>query len=198
MSKQVHNQSHTTHDSTDQTGAGRPSVQTKKTNLNNEAIINSLTGYETNLGDQLEKLEREAELQARQIELSECLEFVAQLVDLFKHTIVTCELQNQNDWHSDTRHQLQQYKGVTGNRLLDEKIEKIAISKGLTKQQWTCLLYMAINTGETVEISNVSKKHLKKVHDKALRLLEDDEQDAVLALVNSIEKYMSKTHFTEK
>jgi CBS-domain-containing membrane protein len=188
MSKRVQNPSHAT----------KQSVPATKININNETIINSITGYETNLGEQLEHLEHEAELQAQQLELSECLEFVAQLIDLFKHTVITSELQNQNDWHNDTRYQLQQHKGVTGNRIFDEKIEKIVISKGLTKEQWRCLLYMGINTADRVEITNVSKKYLKKVHDKAARLLEEDEQSAVFALINAIEKYMSKDYFTDK
>ena len=198
MSKRVHNMSHTAHNNTDKTPAARQSSQPTKIKLNNETIINSFTGYEANLGDQLEQLEREAEMQAQQIELSECLEFVAQLVSLFKHTVIASELRNQNDWHNDIGHQLQQHKGVTGNRLLDKKVEEIVVNKGLTKEQWTCLLYMAINTGDIIELTKVTHRHLKKVHDKASRLLEDDEKKAVVALIDAIEKYMSKNYFTEK
>ena len=77
-------------------------------------------------------------------------------------------------------------------------MEKIVLSKDLTKEQWNCLLYMALSTGDSTEITKVSKRHLHKVHDMASRLLEDDEQNAVFALINAIEKHMSKKYFTEK
>jgi hypothetical protein len=198
MSKIVQNQSDKMQDGTDKSHTAKQSLQTTNTSLDHETILNSITGYENDLRDRLEKLEREAERQARQIELGECLEFVAQLVDLFKHTVVTSELQDQDDWHNDTRNHLQQHKDSTGNRFLNDKIEKIAISKGLTKEQWGCLLYMALNTGDTVEITKVSRKHLQKVYDMSSRLLEDDEQNAVFALINAIEKHMAKKYFTEK
>jgi hypothetical protein len=198
MSKIVHNQSHKTHGSADKSPTPKHSRQSTNTSLDNEVIINSITGYENDLSDRLQKLERDAEIQARQIELNECLEFVAQLVDLFKRTVVTSELQNQEDRHNDIGNQLTKNKSTTGNRLLDDKVEKIALSKGLTKEQWSCLHYMALSTGDNTEITKTSKKHLHKVHDMASRLLEDDEQNAVFALINAIEKYMSKKYFTEK
>jgi hypothetical protein len=198
MSKIVQNPSHKTPEGTDKPPTAKQSLQTPNSSLDNETIINSITGYENDLRDRLETLERDADRQASQIEFGECLEYVAQLVDLFKHTVVTAELQNQKDWHNDTRNHLQKHKGVTGNRLLDDKVENIAISKGLTKEQWSCLLYMALSTGEAVEITKVSKKHLQKVHDMASRLLENDEQTAVFALINAIEKYMAKKYFTDK
>ncbi|CAF4796823.1 unnamed protein product [Rotaria sp. Silwood1] len=166
--------------------------------IDNESIINSITGYENDLGDRLERLEREAGMQAQQIELNECLECIAQLLDLFKRTVITSELQNQNDWHYNIRQQLQQHNGVTGNRLLDDKVEKIVINKGLTKEQWNCLLYMALSTGDKVELTKVSKKYLQKVRDKASRLLETGEQNAVFALINATEKFISKNYSTEK
>ena len=137
-------------------------------------------------------------MHSRQTELNECLEYVAQLVDLFKHTVITSELQHQNDWYKDTQHNLQQHKGITGNRLLDDKIENIVINKGLNKEQWSCLLYIAFSNSDAMEISKVNRKHLQKVHNMALRLLEDDEQNAVFALINAIEKHMSKQYFTGK
>jgi hypothetical protein len=130
--------------------------------------------------------------------MGECLEFVAQLVDLFKRTVIKTELQKQSDWHNDTQNRLQQSKGATGNRNLDDKIEKIINSKGLTKQQWNNLLYMALSTDESTEINKVSKKHLQKVHDMVSRTLDDDEQNAVSALINAIETYMPKNYLTEK
>jgi len=198
MSKIVQNQSDKTQDGTDKSHTAKQSLQTTNTTLDHETIISSITGYENDLRDRLEKLEQEAERQARQIELGECLEFVAQLVDLFKHTVVTSELQDQDDWHNDTQNYLQKHRDSTGNRFLNDKIEKIAISKGLTKEQWGCLLYLTLNTGDTVEITKVSKKHLQKVYDMSSRLFEDDEQNAVFALINAIEKHMAKKYFTEK
>ncbi|CAF3468317.1 unnamed protein product [Rotaria sp. Silwood1] len=176
----------------------KQSFQNTYKSIDNESIINSITGYENDLGDRLERLEREAGMQAQQIELNECLECIAQLLDLFKRTVITSELQNQNDWHYNTRQQLQQHNGVTGNRLLDDKVEKIVINKGLTKEQWNCLLYMALSTGDKVELTKVSKKYLQKVRDKASRLLETGEQNAVFALINATEKFISKNYSTEK
>jgi hypothetical protein len=198
MSEIVQHLSPRMHDGTEKTRIPKQSRQTTNTSMDNQTIISSLTGYENDLGDKLERLERDAEIQVQQNELSECLMFVAQLVDLFKHSVITFELQNQSDWHDDTQHNLKQHNGVTGNRLFDDKIEKIIINKGLTKEQWNCLLYMSLNTGDTVEITKVSQKHLKNVHEKALRLLEDNEQNAVFALINAIGKHMLKDHFIDK
>ncbi|CAM4869802.1 unnamed protein product [Rotaria socialis] len=162
----------------------------------NENTINTITGYAYDFGN---RLERETDLQAQQIELNECIEFVTQLVDLFKRTVITVELQSQNDWHNDTRQHQEQHNSVTGgNRLLDDKVEKIVIRKGLTKEQWSCLLYMLLSTDDMVELAKISKKHLKKVRDKALRLLEDDEKSGVFALINAIKKHVSKIYFTGK
>lgn len=195
MAEIVKNASHNT---TDKCHTTKPSLQTTNRSIDNDIMINSITGYEKDLQEKLAQLEREAERQAEQNELVECLEYVAQLVALFKHTVVTTELQNQNDWHHDTQSHLQKNKGVTGNRLLDDKVENIVINKGVTKEQWSCLLYMALNTGDTIDITKVSKKHLHKVHDMASRALEDTEKNAVFALINAIEKHMTNQHFTEK
>jgi len=180
------------------------SQQTKKSNhstdavYDNETLINSITGFEKDLTDRLELLERDAEIHARQIELGECLEYVAQLVDLFKHTVITMELKNQNHWHHNTQDNLQKHKGITGNRLLDDKVEKIVLSRGLNKEQWNCLLYISYNNGDTMEITKSTKQHLHKVRDMASRLLEDTEQSAVFALIKAMETYMAKNHFIQK
>jgi hypothetical protein len=49
-----------------------------------------------------------------------------------------------------------------------------------------------------VEITKVSKKDLKNLHDKASRLLEVDEQNAVFALINATEKHMLKEDIIDK
>jgi hypothetical protein len=176
----------------------KSTLQSKNGSLDKETIINSITGYENDLTERLEILEREAELQARQNEMGECLEYVAQIVDLFKRTIITAELEKQNELHNDTRHHLRQSKGATGNRNLDDKIEKIIISKGLTKQQWNNLLYMALSTDESTEINKVSKKHLHKVNDMVSRTLDEDECGAVSALIKAIETHMPNKYLTDK
>jgi hypothetical protein len=199
MSKLIQNRSLTAkHDGTERPHTPKQSLQPPNRSIDNETLINSITGYENDLRDRLEKLEHDAERQARQIEYGECLEFIAQLVELFKHTVVASELKNQNDCHNDTRNHLEQHKSISGNRLLDDKVENIVISKGLTKEQWSCLLYVALSTGDTVEITKVSKKHLHKVHEMASRLLEDVEKNAVIALINAIEKHMATKYFIEK
>lgn len=173
-------------------------VQSPKTIINKETIIQAFTGYENTVGDQLERLEREIDIQAQQMDLNECNEFVVQLVDLFKHTVIITELERQNDWHEKLRHQLKPNKGISGNTFLDHKVEKIAISKGLTKEQWDRLLYLTLTTDDCTEITKTSKKHLQKVRDMATRLLEGDQQSIIFALINAIEKYMPKKYFTEK
>ncbi|CAF0817421.1 unnamed protein product [Adineta steineri] len=198
MSKIVHSVSCKTRDDKDKSHIPKQTRRNTHTHMDSETIISTLTGFENDLGEKLEQIDREAELQVQQIELSECLMLTSQLVDLFKHTVITFELQNQNDWHNDTRHQLKKRKTVTVNTLLDDKIEKIVINKGLTKEQWKCLLYISFINGDTIEITKVNKKHLHKIRDKASRLLEPDERDAVLALINAIEKHMPKEHFISK
>jgi hypothetical protein len=199
MSKIVHDLSHKMQASTDKSRTTNQSRQTSNTSIGKEAIaISSIAGFGNDLGDKLKKLELETEIEVQKIELSECLMFVAQLVDLFKHTVIASELRTQNEWHSDTRHHLKQHKGITSNRLFDDKIEKIVMNNGLTKDQWRCLLYMSLNTDDTVEITKVSKKDLKNLHDKASRLLEVDEQNAVFALINATEKHMLKEDVIDK
>lgn len=198
MSKMVKNFSYPTYDDAKKSQTTKGSLRSTCNSTDNENILNTITGYENDLGDRLEQLEREAGVQAQQIELNECLEFVAQLVELFKHTVITSELQTPHEWHNETQNRLQQHKGATGNRTLDDKVEEIVINKGLTKAQWNCLLYMALSTDDIVELTKVNKKHLQKVRDKVLRLFEDEEKNAVLALINAIEKYMSKDYLIEK
>jgi hypothetical protein len=195
MSKMVH----TTHtNDADKAHAAKQSVRTTKTHINNETIINSITGYDNNFAKQLEQMEREAEIQARQIELGECLNYVAQIVDFFKNTVILSELHCQNDMHNDTQcHPRGQMERI-GSRDLEDKVEKIVMSKGLTKEQWNNLLCLAVNTGNGTKLTKVNKKYLHKVHDMVSRLLEGEEQTAVFALINTIDKYMSNNHFPEK
>ncbi|CAF1470822.1 unnamed protein product [Rotaria magnacalcarata] len=145
----------------------------------------------------MKELEREADKQSVEVELSDCAEFVSQIVDLFKHAIIMPELESEDDWHDDVRHQLKQKKGTTGNSLLDDKIERIASEKGLTKEQWKSLRYVNFTAGDTFEMTTVSRSHLKKVHDMASRLLVEEEQAPVFALVDAIERYMPKNHLTQ-
>ena len=182
-------------DSTEKsTSTPRQSLQSKNGSLDRETVISSITGYESDLTERLEILEREAEVQSRQNELNECLEYVAQLLDLFKRTMITTELENENDLHNDT----QKHRGSSSSNHLDDKMEKIILSKGLTKEQWSGLLFIAFNVQETTELTKVSKKHLQKVHDMALRVLDDNEQNAVTALLHAIETHMDKKYLTDK
>ena len=154
--------------------------------------------YESWFRDNFERLEREADLQSKENEYNDCVEFVSQLVDLLKHTVILPELQSEEDWHDDIEHQVKRNKGSTGNSLLDDKLEKIVISKGLTREQWRALLYVNLTAGDTLDMITVTRDHLKKVHDMASRLLDQEEQLAVYALVNAIEKYMPESHFIDK
>jgi hypothetical protein len=170
-------------------------IEAKETKSNKSAGINI---YESWFKDNIERLEREADVQSKQNELTDCVEFVSQLVDLLKHTVILPELQSENDWHDDIEHQLKRNKGSTGDIHLDDKLERIAISKGLTKEQWRALLYVNLTAGDTLEMITMTRNHLKKVHDMASRLLEREEQLAVFALINAIEKYMPESHFIDK
>jgi len=188
MAERIKNLSHTTH---------HRAGEFPKPNTKDETIISAFIGYDNSLDDHLEQFEHEADIQAQQMELNECFEFVVQLVNLFKNTVIMSELQCENDWHENLRHQLKNNKGTTGNSFLDHKAEEIALSKGLTKEQWNRLLYLTLTTGDTTEITKVSKKHLQKVHDMVSRLFESDLQTITFALINAIEKYMPKKYFTE-
>jgi hypothetical protein len=189
--------SQTAHYCTDKSHEQKRSVQTPMTNISDETIIHAFIGYEHHFGDHLEQLDHEADLQVQEIEFSECLEFVVQLVDLFKHNVIMSELQCKDDWNENLQHQLKKNKGITGNNFLDHKVEKIALTKGLTKDQWDRLLYLTLTTSDSTEITKVSKKHLQKVHDMASRLLENEQQTVIFALINAIEKYMPEKYFTE-
>ena len=179
MSKKVNNSSH----------------ELKETNKNKNVGINSCEFF---CKENLERLEREADIQSKQNELNDCVEFVSQLVDLLKHTVILPELQFEDDWHDDIEHQIKRNKGTTGNTLLDDKLERIAISKGLTKEQWKALLYVNFTAGDSLEMITVTRNHLKKVRDMASRLLEHEEQLSVFALIDAIERYMPESHFIDK
>ncbi|CAF0737942.1 unnamed protein product [Adineta steineri] len=161
----------------------------------NESIIYS---FKNDYGKQLEELEREADMQSKEIELNNLVEYVSQLVDLLKHTVLIPELQIKYDWHEDHEHQLKRNKGSTGNSLLDDRVQQIAIEKGLTREQWKHLLYLNFTAGDSLDMINVSKSHLKKVHDMASRLLEPEEKAAAFALVDAIERYMPEDHYIDR
>ena len=198
MSQVAHKLPHIRCEDVDKSRSAQHSLLHTNATSDNELIINTLTGFECDLGDKLAQIDREVEMQVQELELSECLLLVAQLVELFKHTVITTALQNQNEWFNDTGDHLRKQNGATGNTLLDRKVEQIVMDKGITRQQWNCLLYISLSNGDTSEITKVSKKQLQKVHEKAARLLEVDERDAVFALIDAIESYMSKEHFTNK
>ena len=198
MSNIMQNPSPTSSDGTGKSQTPKQSLKSKTTSLDKDTVINSITGYENDLIERLEILEREAEMQSQQIELGECLEFVVQLVDLFKRAVIATELQNENGCHNDTSKCLPRHKSTIGNTHIDDKIEKVIISKGLTKEQWRGLHFMALSNGESTEINKVSIQHLHKVRDMVSRLLGDDEQNAASALINVIEVHMPKQYFTDK
>lgn len=198
MSNATHEASQLTSNRMEKSSTPKQSLQSKNGSLDKETIINGITGYECDLTERLEMLEREAEVQARENELNECLEYIAQLVDLFKRSIIATELENEHDCHDESQRHSQKHRGSTGNSHLDEKMEKIILDKGLTKEQWSGLLYIAFNVQDTTELSKVNKKHLQKVHDMSQRVLDDNEQNAVTALLNAIETHMDKKYFTDK
>jgi hypothetical protein len=165
-------------------------------NTDDETMINAILSYEHNFGDQLKQLEHDAGIHSQEMELNECLLYIVQLVELFKHTVITSDLENKHDWDEHHRHQLKSNKGFTGDHFLDHQMETIALTKGLSKEQWNRLLYLTLTTTDTVEITNVSKKHLQKVHDMSARLLESDQQKGIFALINAIEKHMPEKYFT--
>ncbi|CAF4234583.1 unnamed protein product, partial [Adineta steineri] len=52
--------------------------------------------------------------------------------------------------------------------------------------------------GDSLDMINVSKSHLKKVHDMASRLLEPEEKAAAFALIDAIERYMPEDHYIDR
>ena len=150
---------------------------------------------ESFLAYDIELLEREADLQSKQIELNECIKFLSQLVDLFKHTIIIPELETADDWHDGLIHQIKRNRGTTGNTLVDNKVEQIVLAKGLTTEQWQRLLALNFTAGDSLDMMNTSRSHLKKVHYMVSRLLENEEQKAAFALINAIEQFMPENHF---
>jgi hypothetical protein len=197
MAEEIKNLSHTTRHHPDKSHEQKQTLQSSKASIDDETIIHAFIGYEHNFGDHLEQLEHETDVQAEQIEISECIEFIVQLVNLFKHTVIMSELQYENDWHDNLQHQLKNNKGITDNSFIGDKVEKIAVSKGLTKEQWDRLLYLTLTVSDSTEITKVSKKHLQKVHDMVSRLFENDQQTITFALINAIEKHMPKKYFIE-
>jgi hypothetical protein len=77
---------------------------------------------------------------------------------------------------------------------LDAQMENVAVRLGLTKEQWHRLLYLHFTAGDSSELAKVDRAHLEKVHGMASRLLEVDEQKLVFALIDAVDKHLSKTH----
>jgi hypothetical protein len=194
MSKKMQNVSHPLHDKKYDAHVTTKSLPSSKRSTNNEITISN-NGWD--FKGMAEKSEREANMQSKQSELNDCVEFVSQLVDLLKHTVIIPELQSEDDWHDDIGHQLKRNKGTIGNSL-DGKVEQIAVRKGLTTEQWRQLLYVNLTAGDYLEMTNVSRSHLKKVHDMASRLLEGEERTTTFALIDAIERYMPSSHFIDK
>lgn len=157
-----------------------------------------LLAIECAFAKDLQELEREADIQYREIELSECLEYIAHLVDLFNHSVILPQLQSDHAWHDHIREEFRRNKGVMSNHLLDSQVEKTAIQFGLTDEQWKHLLYLNLTEGDRNDMTTVSRSHLRKVHDMAGRLLEVQERDAVFALIEAIEKYMPEKYFIHR
>lgn len=171
----------------------RSSKQSHGSHRNSPAL-----GIECAYEKDLQELEREADIQYRQLELSECLEYVAHLVDLFNHRVILPQLQLDHDWQDHIQEEFKRNKGVMGNHLLDTQVEKAAIKFGLTREQWKHLLYLNLIEGDRMDMTTVSRSHLRKVHDMAARLLEGHEQATVFTLINAIEKHMPSQYFINK
>lgn len=195
MSKKTHHSSHTLHKSDHPHASPKHTLTNVKHADNSGSNTTVMQSPPLNFIEDMKRLEGEADQQSAEVELNELIEFISQLVDLFKHAIIMSELQSEDDWHENVRHQLKRNKGVTGNILLDDKIEKIAIKKGLTKEQWIRLLYINFTAGDTLEMNTVSRSHLKTVYNMALRLLVGEEQASVLALIEAIQNHMPTSHF---
>jgi hypothetical protein len=195
MSKKMQNSSFPLHDEKPEAHLAKNALPTSTITVNKKNNDNTHSSYGSVFKDKIEQLERDADMQSEQVELNDFGEFVSQLIDLLKHTIIIPELQSEIDWHEDIEHQLKRNKGITGNGLLDDKVDQIAVRKGLTKEQWRRLLYVRLIAGDSLEMTKVSRSHLKKVHDMASRLLEDEERTTVFALVDTIEKHIPRSHF---
>lgn len=185
------------HHCKDESHRSKQSLQSPKPSIHDKRIILAFIGYDQDFTDHLDRLENEINIQTTQIEFNQFLEFIVQLVELFKHTVILSELQFEHDWHENLYHQLKSNRGITGNSFLNHKIEKIALTKGLTKDQWNRLLYISSITKSNTEINKTSKKHLQHVYDMATRLLENDQQIRIHALIHAIEKYMPEKYLTE-
>ena len=130
------------------------------------------------------QFEQNADMQIQEMEVKECFGYIVQLVNMFKHTVIMSELQNEI--------------GINGDEFFNYQFEKIVLRKGLTIDQWNRLLHITLATCDGIEITKISKKHLEKVHAMVSRLLDDDQQIIIFALINAIEKYMPRKYFTEK
>jgi hypothetical protein len=149
-------------------------------------------------GTDCDRLEREADLHIKEAELNECLELVAQLVDLFRHKVILPAAQLECRWYDEQHQGLKCKRGNTGDHLFDVQVESMAVCYGLTKEQWQQLLYLHITAGDYLEISHVTRNHLKKVHQFAIRLLESEEQAAVFALIRAVETHLPSEYCLSK
>lgn len=168
--------------SSPQTSAGTPEAD-------------SINNFESYYRHHMKDFERDADIQSHEHELQHAVELVSQLVDTLKHDIIIPALQKEHDWHHDHEHQIKRTKGRTGNSLLDDHAQRIAMEKGLTGEQWGRLLYLNLTAGDHLENIKVTRDHLQRVHDIALRLLENEEQETVFALIDVISKHLPDSRF---
>ncbi|CAF3435994.1 unnamed protein product, partial [Rotaria sp. Silwood2] len=167
----MRNVSHASANNEHRAHGSKDSLPTTKVTVNKENHSTTINHNVYDFMGEIQELEREADRQSIEVEFNDYAEFVSQLVDLFKHTVIIPELQSEDNWHDNVGHHLKQDKGITGNSLVDDKIEQIVIKKGLTKEQWKRLLYINFTAGDTLEMTKISRSHLKKVHEMTSRLL---------------------------
>jgi len=144
-----------------------------------------------NLLTTLEQLKAERAERNKRFQQLKCVELLAVLVDFFADQVIIPELPRKcGNWYYNVRNQLQLDNINRDRSKLVEQVEKIAMSKGLTKEQWQSLIFLALSMGDNVCIMNtVTREYLDEIR-KLSTTLEPNDHHTVCVLIGAIKEHL--------
>jgi hypothetical protein len=144
-----------------------------------------------NLLATLEQLKAESAEQNKRFQQLKCVELLGVLVDFFADQIIAPELPRRHgNWYYNVRNKLQLDNINRDRSKLVEQVERIAMSKGLTKEQWQSLIFLALSMGDNVCIMNtVTREYLDEVR-KLSTTLESNDHQTVCVLIGAIKEHL--------
>ncbi|CAF0911356.1 unnamed protein product [Adineta steineri] len=145
-----------------------------------------------NIHTTLEDLKKKSAERIKRSQQAKCVELTAALVDFFGCQVISPNLSRRcGNWYHNVRNQLHLDNINVHRSELVQQVEEIAISKGLSKEQWQSLIYLSLSMGESECMNTATSEQLKEVRDMS-SVLEEDDHKTVCALVDAIDKHVKK------